>query len=115
MLGFVFLVILCIAFCDAQAGGSPATLVRQDLNAAEWETSNQNGTISFVAGQLPVYVLEALYASGQVTQGDPISGYGIRPLLLHRFPKRIVAAGQHLRYCLICHCRHSTANKARRS
>ena len=78
MLRFAFLVILCIAFCDAQAGGSPATLVRQALNAVEWEISNQNGTISFAAGQLPVYVLEALYASGQVTQGDPISGYGIR-------------------------------------
>lgn len=69
--------IVCFALCIFAACGSaePASdLIFEDLNRSEWTISNQNGSISFSAGQLPVMVLEALVKADQVDQGDPLAG-----------------------------------------
>ena len=62
---------LVLTYANAQAEDD---LVVQNLNSASWDVTNQNGSISFTAGELPFMVLEALVDAGQVTEGDPIAG-----------------------------------------
>ncbi len=62
---------LCTSFTYAQGA---IDLLSDDLNRADWTISNQNGSISFSAGHLPVMVLEALVKADQVDQGDPLAG-----------------------------------------
>jgi len=51
-----------------------SNLVFQDLNSADWDIANLNGSINLSAGPLPVMVLEALVNAGLMDQGDPLAG-----------------------------------------
>ena len=62
--------------CSARAQ-STADLLSLDLNNAEWLVSNQNGSLSFETGRLPLMVLEGLVAANEVKSGDPLTGYHI--------------------------------------
>lgn len=66
----VFALLFAILF----VGAEDTDLITSDLNKSEWTISNQNGSISFLAGRLPIMVLEALVHAGQVDQGDPLEG-----------------------------------------
>ena len=65
--------ILLILLLSVHAQGTP-DLLTKNINAADWTITNQNGSISFDAGQLPVMVLEGLVDAGQLEHGDPIAG-----------------------------------------
>lgn len=74
---------LLVALLLAPYGWTQQTFIDVNLNAAKWEISNQNGSISLGPVQLPVMVLQALYEAGKLSAGDPILGQGFRILPQH--------------------------------
>ena len=72
VLGAIFTALSC--FCTLVYTQDASDFLSEDLNRADWTISNQNGSISFSAGQLPVMVLEALVKADQVDLGDPLAG-----------------------------------------
>jgi hypothetical protein len=66
---FLGFVALGVSSQDAES-----KLILQDLNSAEWDIANLNGSISFTAGRLPIMVLEGLVSAGILKGGDPIAG-----------------------------------------
>ena len=72
-LRFPLLLVLALLVLEARA---QQTFVELDLNAADWEISNQNGSVSVSSVQLPVMALQALYEAGKLSDGDPIYRYG---------------------------------------
>jgi len=70
----VFLIAFLLTFSVVRSEDDQSNLIFQDLNAADWDIANMNGSISFSAGHLPVMVLEALVDAKIVVEGDPIAG-----------------------------------------
>ena len=84
------LLVVAIIALEARA---QQTFVEVDLNAAEWEISNQNGSINVSSVQLPVMALQALYEAGMLSAGDPINRYGYRTDMRNATVKSGLQAG----------------------
>ena len=74
MRAWAMLALLLLAISGVRSQDEQSNLIYQNLNAADWDIANLNGSISFSAGQLPVMALEALVNAKLVTDGNPIAG-----------------------------------------
>lgn len=78
----------------ALEGRAQETFVEVDLNAAEWEIANLNGSVSVSSVQLPIMALQALYEAGELSAGDPIYRYACCAHVLLSLPHFVQVVAQ---------------------